>query len=163
MSGKRRVCYYYDGKWREMVADGWRVATVVLGCEWQELSLVSLMVAADVGNYYYGQGHPMKPHRIRMTHNLLLNYGLYRKMEIYVSESVPVGCLGTSKLSADFFFFFLFSVHTRRRWMKWPNTIQTTILNFFELLGLIMLEIIRSRCRDVSEWMTDRQLVSMVS
>jgi len=37
----------------------------------------------DVGNYYYGQGHPMKPHRIRMAHNLLLNYGLYRKMEIY--------------------------------------------------------------------------------
>uniref|UniRef100_A0A8C5K240 Histone deacetylase 1 n=1 Tax=Jaculus jaculus TaxID=51337 RepID=A0A8C5K240_JACJA len=37
----------------------------------------------DVGNYYYGQGHPMKPHRIHMTHNLLLNYGLYRKMEIY--------------------------------------------------------------------------------
>lgn len=41
--------------------------------------------SGDVGNYYYGQGHPMKPHRIRMTHNLLLNYGLYRKMEIYVS------------------------------------------------------------------------------
>lgn len=41
-------------------------------------------VSGDVGNYYYGQGHPMKPHRIRMTHNLLLNYGLYRKMEIYV-------------------------------------------------------------------------------
>ena len=43
--------------------------------------------AGDIGNYYYGQGHPMKPHRIRMTHNLLLNYGLYRKMEIYVSTS----------------------------------------------------------------------------
>ena len=28
----------------------------------------------------------MKPHRIRMTHNLLLNYGLYKKMEIYVRE-----------------------------------------------------------------------------
>ena len=25
----------------------------------------------------------MKPHRIRMAHNLVLNYGLYRKMEIY--------------------------------------------------------------------------------
>uniref|UniRef100_G1PYS3 Histone deacetylase 1 n=1 Tax=Myotis lucifugus TaxID=59463 RepID=G1PYS3_MYOLU len=37
----------------------------------------------DVGNYYYGQGHPMKPHRIHMTHNLLRNYGLYRKMKIY--------------------------------------------------------------------------------
>lgn len=42
-------------------------------------------ILGDIGNYYYGQGHPMKPHRIRMTHNLLLNYGLYRKMEIYVS------------------------------------------------------------------------------
>ncbi|XP_065669851.1 histone deacetylase 1 isoform X4 [Hydra vulgaris] len=43
----------------------------------------------DVGNYYYGQGHPMKPHRIRMTHNLLLNYGLYRKMEIYRPHKAP--------------------------------------------------------------------------
>uniref|UniRef100_A0A8C2ZHT3 Histone deacetylase 1 n=1 Tax=Cyclopterus lumpus TaxID=8103 RepID=A0A8C2ZHT3_CYCLU len=43
----------------------------------------TLKKTCDVGNYYYGQGHPMKPHRIRMTHNLLLNYGLYRKMEIY--------------------------------------------------------------------------------
>lgn len=45
---------------------------------------LSAYISGDVGNYYYGQGHPMKPHRIRMTHNLLLNYGLYRKMEIYV-------------------------------------------------------------------------------
>lgn len=37
----------------------------------------------DIGNYYYGQNHPMKPHRIRMAHNLILNYGLYRRMEIY--------------------------------------------------------------------------------
>ena len=29
----------------------------------------------------------MKPHRIRMAHNLLLNYGLYRKMEIYRPSS----------------------------------------------------------------------------
>lgn len=49
--------------------------------------LPGLSPAGDVGNYYYGQGHPMKPHRIRMTHNLLLNYGLYRKMEIYVSQT----------------------------------------------------------------------------
>lgn len=32
----------------------------------------------------------MKPHRIRMTHNLLLNYGLYRKMEIYVSVGLLI-------------------------------------------------------------------------
>uniref|UniRef100_A0A3P9LA67 Histone deacetylase n=1 Tax=Oryzias latipes TaxID=8090 RepID=A0A3P9LA67_ORYLA len=52
----------------------------------------------DVGNYYYGQGHPMKPHRIRMTHNLLLNYGLYRKMEIYWrgDDQVPHSLTATS-------------------------------------------------------------------
>nr|AAL83942.1 putative histone deacetylase [Physarum polycephalum] len=44
---------------------------------------VAYFYDADVGNYYYGQGHPMKPHRIRMTHNLLLNYGPYKKMQIY--------------------------------------------------------------------------------
>jgi len=44
---------------------------------------VSYYYDGDVGNFYYGQGHPMKPHRIRMTHNLLLNYGLYRKLEVY--------------------------------------------------------------------------------
>ena len=49
------------------------------------LKLPLFYSSGDVGNYYYGQGHPMKPHRIRMTHNLLLNYGLYREMEIYVS------------------------------------------------------------------------------
>lgn len=48
--------------------------------------LIVINFVGDIGNYYYGQGHPMKPHRIRMTHNLLLNYGLYRKMEIYVSN-----------------------------------------------------------------------------
>ena len=30
----------------------------------------------DVGNYVYYLGHPMKPHRIRMAHNLIVNYGL---------------------------------------------------------------------------------------
>lgn len=42
----------------------------------------------------------MKPHRIRMTHNLLLNYGLYRKMEVFVSgtlfESKPNDHLATA-------------------------------------------------------------------
>jgi histone deacetylase 1/2 len=37
----------------------------------------------DLGSFYYGAGHPMKPHRLRMTHNLLLSYGLYKRMEVY--------------------------------------------------------------------------------
>lgn len=36
----------------------------------------------EVGNFYYGQGHPMKPHRVRMAHSLVLRYGLYRHMEV---------------------------------------------------------------------------------
>ena len=30
----------------------------------------------DVGNYVYYLGHPMKPHRIRMAHNLIVMYGM---------------------------------------------------------------------------------------
>lgn len=37
----------------------------------------------DIGNFYFGNGHPMKPHRVRMTHNLVLSYGLYKKMDIF--------------------------------------------------------------------------------
>lgn len=36
----------------------------------------------DVGNFYYAQGHPMKPHRMRMTHNLLVAYGMVDKMDV---------------------------------------------------------------------------------
>lgn len=45
---------------------------------------VAYFYDSDVGNYAYVSGHPMKPHRIRMTHSLVMNYGLYKKMEIYV-------------------------------------------------------------------------------
>ena len=30
----------------------------------------------DVGHFYYGPGHPMKPHRLKLTHHLLLSCGL---------------------------------------------------------------------------------------
>jgi hypothetical protein len=38
-------------------------------------------------NYCYVAGHPMKPHRIRMTNSLIMNYGLYKEMEIYVRRT----------------------------------------------------------------------------
>lgn len=41
-------------------------------------------MTGDVGLFHYGEGHPMKPHRLRLTHQLLLSYGLYRKMDVYV-------------------------------------------------------------------------------
>lgn len=57
---------------------------------------VAYFYDSDVGNYAYVSGHPMKPHRIRMAHSLIMNYGLYTKMEIYVcratqpSRNVPL-------------------------------------------------------------------------
>lgn len=38
---------------------------------------------SDIGGFHYGPGHPMKPTRIRMCHSLVMNYGLYKQMEIF--------------------------------------------------------------------------------
>lgn len=47
---------------------------------------VSYFYDTEVGSYFYGQEHPMKPFRIKMAHQLIVNYGLYRKMHVYVSH-----------------------------------------------------------------------------
>lgn len=39
---------------------------------------------ADVGAYTYGLGHPMKPHRIRVTHDLVSAYDMLGKMHVLV-------------------------------------------------------------------------------
>ena len=49
---------------------------------------VSYFYDSEVGSFFYGQEHPMKPFRIKMAHQLIVNYGLYRKMSIYVSYSL---------------------------------------------------------------------------
>ena len=47
---------------------------------------VAYFYDSDIGNYAYVTGHPMKPHRIRLAHSLIMQYNLYQKMEIYVSH-----------------------------------------------------------------------------
>ncbi|CEL99810.1 unnamed protein product [Vitrella brassicaformis CCMP3155] len=44
---------------------------------------VAYFYDSDIGSYYYGAGHPMKPQRMKMTHALIMAYDLYRKMEVY--------------------------------------------------------------------------------
>jgi hypothetical protein len=46
--------------------------------------------AADVGAYTYGLGHPMKPHRIRVTHDLVAAYDMLPKMHVLVSRPPAV-------------------------------------------------------------------------
>ncbi|KAJ8517772.1 hypothetical protein ONZ45_g5102 [Pleurotus djamor] len=43
---------------------------------------VSYYYDHDVGAYTYGFGHPMKPHRIKMTHDLVSAYNMLDKMHI---------------------------------------------------------------------------------
>ncbi|KAK9028392.1 hypothetical protein V6N11_068197 [Hibiscus sabdariffa] len=50
---------------------------------------VTYFYEPTIGDYYYGQGHPMKPHRIRMAHNLIVHYSLHRRMEI--NRPFPAG------------------------------------------------------------------------
>ncbi|KAF9542749.1 histone deacetylase RPD3 [Agrocybe pediades] len=43
---------------------------------------VAYFYDSDVGAYTYGLGHPMKPHRIRVTHDLVTAYGMLDKMHV---------------------------------------------------------------------------------
>jgi hypothetical protein len=92
---------------------------------------ISYFYDPDVGNFYYGQGHPMKPHRVRMTHNLLLHYGIYKEMEVRrtvdnpgfpepiparrVESSPAFSRLFASGSIAGFSFFAIFAVPRRGR------------------------------------------------
>ncbi|KAK3412888.1 hypothetical protein EUGRSUZ_I01553 [Eucalyptus grandis] len=62
----------------------------------------------EVGNYYYGQGHPMKPHRIRMTHALLAHYGLLQHMQVL--KPVPARDRDLCRFHADDYVAFLRSI-----------------------------------------------------
>jgi hypothetical protein len=48
--------------------------------------------AGEFGEMYYGANHPMKPHRLCMTHHLVLGYGLHKHMEVYVSHFSMPSC-----------------------------------------------------------------------
>ena len=67
---KRKVAYYYDSKLLNLTL------SIYLATNHQPI--------ADVGAYTYGLGHPMKPHRIRVTHDLVTAYGMLDKMHILV-------------------------------------------------------------------------------
>ena len=73
---QRRVSYYYD---RQI-------------SNYPPQSLTDCFVA-DVGSYSYGIGHPMKPLRMRITHELLTAYNMLDKMDVLVSCFPPCAFL----------------------------------------------------------------------
>jgi histone deacetylase 1/2 len=66
---------------------------------------VSYFYHQDVGNYFYGPQHPMKPHRIRMTHSLVVNYGLYKQMDLF--SPTPATAREMTKFHSDDYVEFL--------------------------------------------------------
>lgn len=63
---------------------------------------------SDIGGFHYGPGHPMKPTRVRMTHSLVMNYGLYKKMEIYRAK--PATKREMTQFHSDDYIEFLYKV-----------------------------------------------------
>ena len=75
MSSSRRISYFYDADVGNFHY-GKSVHNKV--CLWLLILLLVLTHHCSTA----GQGHPMKPHRLALTHSLVLNYGLYKKMEV---------------------------------------------------------------------------------
>ncbi|BAT76047.1 Histone deacetylase [Vigna angularis] len=69
---------------------------------------VTYFYEPTIGDYYYGQGHPMKPHRIRMAHNLIVHYSLHRRMEI--NRPFPASPNDIRRFHSDDYVHFLSSV-----------------------------------------------------
>jgi len=44
---------------------------------------VAYFYDSEIGNYHYGPGHPMKPHRLAVTNSLVFNYKLHEHMKVY--------------------------------------------------------------------------------
>lgn len=51
---------------------------------WASVCLPYIILCDGVKYYFFNSPHRMKPTRIRMCHSLVMNYGLYKKMEIFV-------------------------------------------------------------------------------
>lgn len=45
---------------------------------------VAYLFDPNIGKYYYGHRHPMKPHRLTLTNSLVMNYSLYKKMKMFI-------------------------------------------------------------------------------
>lgn len=44
---------------------------------------ISYFYDEEIGNFYYDEGHPMKPIRVRMTHELVLALGLHNHLQVF--------------------------------------------------------------------------------
>ena len=80
----------------------------------------------DVGNFHYGPLHPMKPQRLTVTHSLVLNYGLHKKMQVYRPYIANGPDMNRSVLSLVFTSNLGFVDFTQRSTLSsWRGSLQT--------------------------------------
>lgn len=48
---------------------------------------VGYFFSPQIGKYYYGKDHPMKPKRVAMAHSLITQLGLYKHLDVYAARS----------------------------------------------------------------------------
>eukprot|EP00803_Ostreobium_quekettii_P006739 evm.model.scf_462.1 EVM.evm.TU.scf_462.1 scf_462:1241-5962(-) len=70
--------------------------------------VVSYFYDEEVGNYSYGEANPMRPHRLRLTHNLIHHYGLTSTLMVH--RPVPRQFSELTEFHADDYVNFLKSV-----------------------------------------------------
>ena len=109
---KRRVSYFYDCK---SLFSHLFYLFLYETRHWSQWALFSgrdglTFDIAEVGNYHYGETHPMKPHRVRMAHHLIVNYGLYQHLEVFQPQLISKDEL--TKFHSDDYVHFLSSVTT---------------------------------------------------
>ncbi|ORY75298.1 hypothetical protein BCR35DRAFT_306266 [Leucosporidium creatinivorum] len=69
----------------ELEGEAWRggSATGGGGVGIHSMPRVSYYFPKGVGEYHFGERHPMKPHRLTLTNHLVVGYGLHKKMDMY--------------------------------------------------------------------------------
>lgn len=71
---------------------------------------ISYFYDASIGSYYYGRGHCMKPHRVKMVHALVMKYQMYKNLTVMKPPLYPVGEL--TRFHSDDYISFLRNVTT---------------------------------------------------
>jgi histone deacetylase 1/2 len=61
----------------------------------------------EIGNYHYGNLHPMKPHRVKMADSMIKSYGMYDMMDDMTLPDEYLEELDMTKFHADDYIDFL--------------------------------------------------------
>ncbi|CAJ1933533.1 unnamed protein product [Cylindrotheca closterium] len=54
---------------------------------------VSYFYDQEMPLVYFGSAHPMKPHRLKLTHHLILNYGLHKRLDCFNPKPADPGVM----------------------------------------------------------------------